>query len=708
MHSRSAAEPRKASGSESADRTAEEPGPDLGSAGPSARRLRPSAVSAVPSGQGGAASGPGVTQTPAGQSTALADQVLSGPGAPLGADIRRLMEERLGADFGHVRVHTGERAAASSGALGAEAYTVGGSVVFAAGRYAPYREEGRDLLAHELMHTLQQDAGGPSAGGRALGVEPPGSAAETEAQAMARASRGGWSPGTARQAARMPARIAPSRVAPRGVIQCQRVPKVTSELEKYLGIKDTTGENAVRRDEVADAYRRLVAHELARIGGNIEQLPSATVKQLNLVPLLEALKTLWAQEASWTPEKRATQLPHLVEMVNKLATESGTVLAEFQKQEAGPQAELLSPSGNKNIETAIELLEVKVIASMNKSNSAVPGSIAMLFRTSAPKATGRIQEIVKLLRGLYHRPDNNPGFVLGSELPSSMLAEASGKGAYRRVKLSRDALRADVPLARLAAVLMHEGSHLIEDPTVDFAYRGSGEHYFLAPELALYNAANYEQVAADAVGDHYYDALPDSEIDRGRSADASQAQLAASLVTAQITRAWVLAGHLRAKFRSGRQVSNLPHSVVTILNLPQSPGTESLTSALLDGLLSAVELLNHTAQAGIVIRSGGFRKGRIYEKGGRSVVEMPGDARELRPPEMARSVLHRLCERMIEIRATPLTASQLLAFILNAKTLEEQRLQGMVSTYLSTYAADKPSVSEELDDFYRSRSPHEF
>ena len=156
MHNRSAAEPRKAPGSVPGDFRAQAAGPGTGTAGPVVRLLRPSAVPTVPSGSSGAAGGPGVWQT-----SALVRQVLSGPGAPLEAGIRRLMEERLGADFGHVRVHTGERAAASAGAVGAEAYTAGSSVVFAAGRYAPYREDGRELLAHELVHTLQQDAGVP-------------------------------------------------------------------------------------------------------------------------------------------------------------------------------------------------------------------------------------------------------------------------------------------------------------------------------------------------------------------------------------------------------------------------------------------------------------------------------------------------------------------------------------------------------------------
>lgn len=58
--------------------------------------------------------------------------------------------------FEHVRVHTDERAAQSASAVGALAYTVGNHVVFGAGRYAPATPAGRELLAHELVHTIQQ------------------------------------------------------------------------------------------------------------------------------------------------------------------------------------------------------------------------------------------------------------------------------------------------------------------------------------------------------------------------------------------------------------------------------------------------------------------------------------------------------------------------------------------------------------------------
>jgi len=90
--------------------------------------------------------------------------VLAGGGRPLDSSDRGFLEPRLGRDLGDVRIHTDAAAAESARAVGADAYTVGSDVVFAAGRHRPETRQGRRLLAHELAHTLQQTAG-PGAGG---------------------------------------------------------------------------------------------------------------------------------------------------------------------------------------------------------------------------------------------------------------------------------------------------------------------------------------------------------------------------------------------------------------------------------------------------------------------------------------------------------------------------------------------------------------
>jgi hypothetical protein len=55
-------------------------------------------------------------------------------------------------------VHTDARAAKSTRAINARAYTVGGDIVFAEGQYVPGSMEGKKLIAHELTHVVPQDS----------------------------------------------------------------------------------------------------------------------------------------------------------------------------------------------------------------------------------------------------------------------------------------------------------------------------------------------------------------------------------------------------------------------------------------------------------------------------------------------------------------------------------------------------------------------
>jgi hypothetical protein len=73
------------------------------------------------------------------------------------------MEPRFRHDFSSVRVHSDEKAAESARALHALAYTAGRDLVFGQGQFSPGTLTGRQLLAHELTHVVQQEALGSSA-----------------------------------------------------------------------------------------------------------------------------------------------------------------------------------------------------------------------------------------------------------------------------------------------------------------------------------------------------------------------------------------------------------------------------------------------------------------------------------------------------------------------------------------------------------------
>lgn len=84
----------------------------------------------------------------------IVNETVQGSGSSLDSTTRGFFEARLGVDLGHVRIHTGPAAEASSTAVQAHAFTVGSDIVFGRGRYSPTTASGRRLIAHELAHAI--------------------------------------------------------------------------------------------------------------------------------------------------------------------------------------------------------------------------------------------------------------------------------------------------------------------------------------------------------------------------------------------------------------------------------------------------------------------------------------------------------------------------------------------------------------------------
>jgi hypothetical protein len=111
-------------------------------------------------------------------------RALGQPGRRLGGNAAETLGRDLGLDPGNVVVHTDDAAAESAAAVAANAYTVGNHIVFGAGQFAPETDQGRRLLAHELVHVAQ--VGGARADMSArLRIGDPHSHEESEAERIA-------------------------------------------------------------------------------------------------------------------------------------------------------------------------------------------------------------------------------------------------------------------------------------------------------------------------------------------------------------------------------------------------------------------------------------------------------------------------------------------------------------------------------------------
>jgi hypothetical protein len=98
----------------------------------------------------------GAGETTAAPEVETAIDSARGGGHTLDGGVRRHMESALGADFSGVRVHTDTRADMLNRAVSARAFTTGQDIFFREGEYRPGGSSGRELLAHELTHVLQQ------------------------------------------------------------------------------------------------------------------------------------------------------------------------------------------------------------------------------------------------------------------------------------------------------------------------------------------------------------------------------------------------------------------------------------------------------------------------------------------------------------------------------------------------------------------------
>lgn len=94
-------------------------------------------------------------------STQLASEIdrQRGGGQSLDVGLQQSMGLAMGADFSRVRVHTDSQSDQLNRSIQAKAFTTGQDVFFRQGTYNPGSLGGQELIAHELAHVLQQNAG---------------------------------------------------------------------------------------------------------------------------------------------------------------------------------------------------------------------------------------------------------------------------------------------------------------------------------------------------------------------------------------------------------------------------------------------------------------------------------------------------------------------------------------------------------------------
>lgn len=77
-------------------------------------------------------------------------------GTPLPLSTKLSLEAELRVKLDDIRVHTGPNAQQITQRIGAKSFAVGSHIVFAPGVYQPNSPTAKQMLKHEIAHTLQQ------------------------------------------------------------------------------------------------------------------------------------------------------------------------------------------------------------------------------------------------------------------------------------------------------------------------------------------------------------------------------------------------------------------------------------------------------------------------------------------------------------------------------------------------------------------------
>jgi len=190
-----------------------------------------------------------------------------GGGRPLEPETRAEMEAALGRDFGDVRLHTDAGADELSRGLSARAFTTGKDVFFRSGAHDSRSPAGRETLAHELAHVVQQEGGDHHLRGT---VSRPGDVDEVEAGRVSAAlARGqGPLPDTLNGHAAAALQRAPPATAPKAEAARPRekgIPYQTARvvLEAVMDILEGFGYGAVYEEVKPGVLGRNIAHPSA-------------------------------------------------------------------------------------------------------------------------------------------------------------------------------------------------------------------------------------------------------------------------------------------------------------------------------------------------------------------------------------------------------------------------------------------------------------
>ncbi|WP_327688509.1 DUF4157 domain-containing protein [Streptomyces tubercidicus] len=285
--------------------------------------------------------------------------IVSGAGQPLDLSVRRDLEEQLGHDFSQVRLHTDRDSGQLAEMMGADAFAVGQDIFFREGTYRPGTADGQRLLAHELLHTVQNPHGlGALRAGRDLGaVSLPQEAIEREAESAAQSSVLGALRDSVRTEESAAAEIGEGQATP-GWLRYATVDADRMRMEQLdpATLVDRLANDVVRslRGDPEDWSKR-TRMQLARLPDELQDavlerlesrlLSSERDRVLDLVEESEAQGVLGADTAEWAALDAPAVEPDLAD---NLRIERDSEQRSAEEERAREEKPALAPGPEKD------------------------------------------------------------------------------------------------------------------------------------------------------------------------------------------------------------------------------------------------------------------------------------------------------------------------------------------------------------------------
>jgi hypothetical protein len=198
-----------------------------------------------------------------------------GHGESLDETTKTFMEASLGTNLDRVRIHRDASAETLTQSLGAEAATFGRHVYFNSGRYRPDNLRGTTLLAHELVHTVQQgfyDGQVPTN----VGVSKPQDPSERQADAIAHNVIGN---ATGNQ----------NQMIPIGNVAARRIqPKIQMAKTVDVGLYETKDHGEGYEDAPSETFK-LEANSIKEAGTKVNALTEAIGKVFDTTASIKQL-----------------------------------------------------------------------------------------------------------------------------------------------------------------------------------------------------------------------------------------------------------------------------------------------------------------------------------------------------------------------------------------------------------------------------------